>query len=128
MTNYRELTLAELVNQNTGAAVVLEKYALDFCCKGKRTFEDACQSQGLDSTAIGRELEEVFSKPNPADVSYFQNLPLDLLADYIVERHHRYVRQMMPLITAHTEKVALRHGEGNPNLVEIAEQWRAVVD
>ncbi|MBI5916703.1 MAG: iron-sulfur cluster repair di-iron protein [Bacteroidetes bacterium] len=128
MKNFLESTLAELVSENTAAAGVFEKHGLDFCCKGKRTLENACQSQGLDAAAIAGEIEEVFSKPGAAAASHFQNMPLDELADYIVEQHHAYIRHVIPLLSAHTQKVAERHGGGNPSLVKIAELWQSVAE
>ena len=126
MKNVRELTLAELVTQQTGAAVIFEKYHLDFCCKGKRTLEDACQSQGLDVEEVAARLETVFQKSGENEGESFQSMSLDKLADYIVYKHHSYVREMAPVILAHTQKVADRHGENNPDLVKIAQRWQQV--
>lgn len=128
MENLRETTLAELVTQRTGAAVVFEKYQLDFCCKGKRSLADACASQGLDVSKVASELESVFGKQGDDSAERFQRLPLDQLADYIVAEHHAYVRQMIPLITAHVLKVADRHGRNNQNLVTIAERWQELAE
>ncbi len=126
MKNLREITLAELVTEQTGAAVVFEKYRLDFCCKGKRTLEDACQSQGLDVDEVAAKLEVVFQKNSGTEGENFQNMSLDKLADYIMFKHHSYVREMVPVILAHTQKVADKHGPNNPNLVRIAELWQEV--
>jgi regulator of cell morphogenesis and NO signaling len=41
------LSLAQIVNSNHQAASVFEKYHLDFCCKGKRSLEQACSEQQL---------------------------------------------------------------------------------
>jgi regulator of cell morphogenesis and NO signaling len=38
----------------------------------------------------------------------------DFLIDYIVNTHHQYVRSMIPVISAHAEKVALVHGKNHP--------------
>lgn len=127
MINLRETTLAELVSQKTGAADVFEKYALDFCCKGKRSLHNACQSQGLNVEAILSELEPLFQGPDSATDDP-QHMPIDQLADYIVYKHHNYVRQKLPVILAHTQKVADRHGEGNPNLVRISEKFLEVAE
>jgi regulator of cell morphogenesis and NO signaling len=125
MQNFRELTLAELISRQTGAAAIFEKYHLDFCCKGKRTLADACNSQGIDLEEVAEKLDVVFQKQ--ADNSEdFRNMPLDRLADYIVYKHHSYVREMIPILTAHTQKVAEKHGENNTNLVRIAKLWQEV--
>lgn len=127
MQNIRELTLAELVTQQSGAATIFEKYHLDFCCKGKRTLANACQSQGLDLEEVVEKLEPIFQK-SKSDGETSQNMPLDRLADYIVYKHHSYVREMIPTLLAHTRKVAGKHGENYPYLIRIAELWEEVAD
>ncbi len=123
MKNLREITLAELVTQQSGAAVIFEKYQLDFCCNGKRTLEDACKSQGLNVDEVTKKLEVIFRKNTKFIGEDFQNMSLDKLADYIMFKHHSYVREMVPVMLAHTQKVADKHGEKYPNLVKIAELW-----
>lgn len=126
MKNFRAATLAQLVGEETAAAAVLEKYHLDFCCKGKRTLEEACRNQGVDLAAVTDELEQVFSKSSTHDAAFFQTMPLDALADYIIEKHHSYVRRMSPLLLAHTQKVADRHGKSHPELIQIADLFELV--
>ena len=57
MTNISEQTLASIVTANHQTAPVLEKYSLDFCCKGKRTLAQACTEKGLSVEAITNELK-----------------------------------------------------------------------
>lgn len=42
MLTYKDHTLAAIVSDRHQAAAVFEKYHLDFCCKGKRTLQQAC--------------------------------------------------------------------------------------
>ena len=56
-------TLASIVKNNHHAVPVLEKYDLDFCCKGKRLLTDACNEKGLAAAAIIKELETVLAAP-----------------------------------------------------------------
>ena len=50
-------SLAQIVTRNHRAASVFEKYHLDFCCKGKRTLQQACAETGLNVEEIVTELE-----------------------------------------------------------------------
>ena len=61
MTNIAEQTLATIVTQHYQAVPVLEKYNLDFCCKGKRTLAEACTEKGLSIAAIAAELKQSVS-------------------------------------------------------------------
>jgi len=128
MTNLRETTLAELVIHQSEAATVFEKYRLDFCCKGKRSLESACQSQGINVETIVQELEAYFENSTPGQASSFMEMPLDQLVDYLEGKHHRYIRQMVPIIAMHTAKTSGRHGRENENLVEIAALWTELAE
>lgn len=51
-------SLAQIVNTNHRAATVFEKYHLDFCCKGKRTLQQACTEGELNLQNILSDLEK----------------------------------------------------------------------
>lgn len=104
--------LSAIVNENYQAAQVLEKYGLDFCCNGKRTLEKACENKSQLIDLIVAELNEVLSKPAPP--SRFDDMTLTELTEYIVRRHHTYVRQNMPVIISYLLKVATKHGDAYP--------------
>ena len=42
------MTLAEIVKTNYRTAGLLESYNLDYCCRGKRTLEEACAEAGVN--------------------------------------------------------------------------------
>ena len=57
MTNIATQTLAFIVTKNSQTVPVLEKYNLDFCCKGKRTLAEACTENGLSIDVVSLELD-----------------------------------------------------------------------
>ena len=91
------LSLAQIVNSNHQAASIFEKYHLDFCCKGKRSLEQACTEQQLSVSKVTEDLENIFTKDNNSTVD-FEKMNLTQLADYIVQTHHAYVKNEMPQI------------------------------
>ncbi len=52
MKNISERTLSSIVTEKFQTVQVLEKYNLDFCCKGKRTLSEACAEMGLPLNVI----------------------------------------------------------------------------
>ncbi len=44
---------------------------------------------------------------------------LDQLVDHIVSQHHRYIREMAPVITGWLDKLATKHGGRHPELVDV---------
>ena len=53
---------------------------------------------------------------------------LNELTAHIVSRHHAYVRDAMPLITAWLEKLVSRHGAGHPELLEVRTGFAGLAD
>ena len=120
------LSLAQIVNTNHKAASVFEKYHLDFCCKGKRSLEQACSEQQLTVSQVTEELENVFENENTTSAIEFDKMNLTQLSDYIIQTHHAYVKNEMPQIYAYLQKVSSKHGERHPELYKIFQTFAAV--
>lgn len=119
MTNLAEQSLASIVTANHQTAPVLEKYNLDFCCKGKRTLIQACTEKDLAVDSILKELES--SVNMPAAGKDFTEMNADQLIKHIILKHHFYVKQIMPVIEEHLTKVAFKHGDHFPYMKEVLE-------
>ena len=126
MTNIAEQTLATIVTNNHFTVPVLEKYDLDFCCKGKRTLADACTEKGISIEAISEELEK--SSEIPTTKMPFTEMTAEQLISYILIHHHFYVKQSMPTIIGHLEKVAAKHGDRFPYMAEVLSLFREIND
>jgi regulator of cell morphogenesis and NO signaling len=126
-TQLENLTIKEIVTQNFQSAAVFEKYSLDFCCRGGKSIEDACREKGISPQVIYEELGHV-STIGSAETSRFYLWPPEFLVDYIVTNHHAYVASTIPVLLAHTQKVASVHGERHPEVVRIAEMFARVAD
>lgn len=118
-------TIGEIVAQDYRTASVFKRYGIDFCCGGKRSVADACTEKGVDLATIEQELSELVQQPSALQMSY-KDWAADFLTDYIVNRHHTYVRKAIPEITAYAEKVAKVHGKGHPETLEIFYNWKAL--
>jgi len=125
MNSILEKTLASIVIENHQAAGIFEKYSLDFCCKGKRTLNDACKEKEIDTLLLAQELESALStevlKHTP-----FAEMTEDELIGYILIHHHFYVKQSMPTIMYHLEKVATKHGPNYPFMIEVFELFAEI--
>ena len=104
MTNISEQTLASLVTQHHQTAGILEKYNLDFCCKGKRTLAAACEEKNISLENILTELQQ-YTAPEEKLQMPFEQMTAEQLIGYILIHHHFYVKQSMPTIYGHLEKV-----------------------
>ena len=121
------ITLKEIVNANFRAAAVFEKYSLDFCCRGGKSIADACADKGIEAAPVVQDLLTI-----PADVQYtadrFAEWDTAFLIDYIVNNHHAYVTKIIPVLAAHTQKIASVHGANHPEVITIAGHFAAVAN
>lgn len=127
MTNISEQTLASIVTQNHQAVPVFEKHNLDFCCKGKRTLSEACVEKGLPVEVLLKELEAVTENEKQSQMP-FTEMDAEQLIGYIIIHHHFYVKQSMPLIYSHLEKVAAKHGSRYPYMQKVFELFGMIKD
>jgi len=111
-------TLAQIVNENHQAASVFEKYGLDFCCRGKRSLQIACNEKKLPVTDVTAELESVIGD-NLKPVIDFDKISLGKLVNHIVSTHHAYVKHEAPQILAWLQKIAGKHGERHNEIYKI---------
>ena len=118
------LTLSEIVTQNFKAAAVFEKYNLDFCCGGKKPVSEACREKGLNSSKVIEELRAI--KITGSREDNYADWESDFLIDYIVNNHHAYINRMIPVLLAHTQKIASVHGKNHPELLKVAESFGKV--
>lgn len=109
MENIATQTLGNIVAGNFKAASVFEKYQLDFCCGGKHTLAKACTDKNISLQAITEELNSI-EKDRPTTMPFNQMSPSELIG-YILIHHHFYIRQSMPQILQHLQKVATKHGD-----------------
>jgi regulator of cell morphogenesis and NO signaling len=125
MTSSVDTTVGDIVASDFRAAAVLQRHGIDFCCGGGSTLGDACRKQNVNATAVLAELTSACAAPDAA-TPRFSSWDVQTLVSYIVSNHHAYVRQALPAIQAHTQKIASVHGENHPELVDVARVFDGV--
>jgi regulator of cell morphogenesis and NO signaling len=116
--------VGELVSSNYQTAQVFQSYGIDFCCKGNQTIEDVCKNKNITTSDLIEELNEAANSVNSTGTN-FQSWPIDLLADYIEKKHHRYVEEKVPVLKQYLQKICDVHGKKHPELFEIKELFDA---
>ena len=119
------LSLKDIVTQDFHAAAIFEKYALDFCCRGGKTIDEACGERGIEVASVLDELETIKSKSEGSSIP-FSDWGVDVLINYIVNTHHAFVSRMIPVLLAHTQKIASVHGARHPEVIKIADHFDTV--
>jgi regulator of cell morphogenesis and NO signaling len=116
--------IGQYVADDFRTAAIFSKYKIDFCCNGNRTVEEACDKKGIDSNQLIDELNQVLNSKGAETIDY-KSWPLDLLAEYIEKKHHRYVEEKIPVLRQFLDKLCRVHGERHPELFKINELFTA---
>ncbi|MCP4443357.1 MAG: iron-sulfur cluster repair di-iron protein [Aureispira sp.] len=119
-----EKTVAEVVTENIKAAHVFKKYGIDFCCGGGISIQKACAKNDVDYVVLAKELEAIDGQV-PRAYNY-DNWDLDFLIDHIVNVHHSYVAESLPLLAQYSARVAKVHGAQYEEVIEINRLFIAV--
>jgi len=116
----QEMTVGSVVAADYRTAAIFSRYGIDFCCNGNRSIEDACLKEGVNAEEVQAELEKVSETiPDRDTANDYNSWPLDLLADYVERKHHRYVKEQLPVITGYIDKICTVHGGKHPELLQI---------
>ncbi len=122
MTITENNVIGELVALDYRTAEVFSNYKIDFCCKGNQTIQEVCDKKKIDQGKLLNDLNAIKdSVSTPADS--YNAWPLDLLADYIEKKHHRYVTEKTEVIKKYLTKVSSVHGAAHPELYEIHDEF-----
>jgi regulator of cell morphogenesis and NO signaling len=100
-------TVAELATQTSAAIDVLERYAVNYYCKGHRTVADACKERGVPVEILFAEIEAAAEAEQGLN---WEMMPLHKLIECIVSWHHGYLRQELPRLNNLLDKTISVYG------------------
>lgn len=116
-------TIAEIVTENIKTAHVFKKHGIDFCCGGEITVEKACLKYKVDYLTLENDLKEVKGVTRAFN---YDSWDLGFLIGHIVNFHHTYVEENIPLLLQYAAKVATVHGHHTPEVIEIERLFKGV--
>jgi len=119
-------TVAQLVTDNYKAADVFKKHGIDFCCGGGVSVAEICKRKQIDFATIESELAALDIQISESHD--FNNWELDFLVDYIIQTHHKYVLENIPLIFQYAKKVAKVHGHHYTETIKIRDLFRSLAE
>ncbi|HRJ66034.1 MAG TPA: iron-sulfur cluster repair di-iron protein [Alphaproteobacteria bacterium] len=114
-------TVSEIAATYPDSYRIFHKYGIDFCCGGKRKLSDVCAEKSIEPRAV---LGDIAALAATADnTTDWQKKPLAELVEHIISTHHAFLRQELPRLHALCAKVARRHGEDHPYLLQVFEEY-----
>ncbi|MFI5264496.1 MAG: DUF542 domain-containing protein, partial [Candidatus Kapaibacterium sp.] len=107
--------IGDLVLENTNVAAVFDRYGFDYRCHGNIKLTDACKIGFIDSRKV---LADVTSTTKGNSLWPIAQGGLQPLIDYIIEKHHAYVKKKTPLISQQLAKCVDKNNEQHPLCIE----------
>ena len=111
-------TVGNMVAEDYRAAAVFESFGIDFCCQGNKTIDEVCESKGIYKSLLLIDLETALRTQENKSTDY-NSWPINLLADYIEKRHHKYIEEKTPTLKQYLEKICTVHGHKHSELFQI---------
>jgi regulator of cell morphogenesis and NO signaling len=119
--------IGDIVTGDARAAIVFERFGLEFCCGGRRTLAEACESAGVFAEVVIADLAAL-GEPDATDKTPDEWRELDVLAQFILTAHHEYVKSSMPIILQWLDRLVDRHGPGHPELAKVRTEFRDLAE
>jgi len=110
-----------MVAENIKTAHVFKKYGIDFCCGGGISIDKVCKKNNIDFSTLKEELLAVDDAPKAYEYNKWE---LRFLIDHIVNVHHAYVEEAIPLIIQYVDRVVEVHGHFHTNVIEISKLFK----
>lgn len=121
-----ETIVGDMVAIDYRTAAVFQQNGIDFCCNGNHSLGEVCSKRAIDVESVIKQLEDVLSQEKSGALDY-NSWPLDLLADYIEKKHHKYVENQSREILPYLQKIVSVHGSRHPELMEVEKLFKETV-
>jgi len=128
MQTLLDKTIREIALEAPATTRVFENFKIDYCCGGRRSIADACAAMGIDTQPLMDELGQVMTDPAAGSDPMPEHLKPTQLIEYILAKHHIFTANELERLAPLMTKVALRHGEAHPELLELQDILVALVE
>jgi regulator of cell morphogenesis and NO signaling len=116
-------SIAEIVERDYRTGEVFKKYHMNFCCGGQISLIDSCTQRNIDYQELIDELvwaTRTIVVPNNLS---FEDWDLNFLIDYILNIHHAYIFQTIPILRQELSTFAVGHERKLPEINNVAETF-----
>lgn len=121
----RDITTGDIVTQFPKASQVLKKYRIDFCCGGNRAIGEVLKEKGIEEGVVLSELTTLYNETHADDQPHkdWESISYIEFIDYVVNKHHAYLYQILPELEMYTTKIYRVHGANHPELAQVHQMF-----
>ncbi len=122
MNTLAQQKVGDLVREDLSLAKIFSAFEIDYCCGGRKTLEISCAENNIDLNKVVEAINlhrDSGEKENHANKIDFNSFTLSKLVDHIIDTHHVYLYNALPRIHQLLNKVADKHGNIHPELIEL---------
>ncbi len=128
MQNFTTKTVREIALELPITTRVFEEFKIDYCCGGRKMFLEACRNVGADPEIVLQKIDDVLETGGENEFDWLTTATLTELVDHILKKHHIFTKYELAHLTPLMEKVAVRHGENHPELLELKKTFEILCD
>ncbi|MFC4320685.1 iron-sulfur cluster repair di-iron protein [Litchfieldia salsa] len=113
--------IGEIVTEFPKASDLFKTYKIDFCCGGNRPLIDALEERSLAKEEVLDKLNSLYEEAkalNNQDTDWTKATFTQLI-DHIVNTHHKFLNEELPLLSPYVTKVLRVHGAEHQHLAEV---------
>lgn len=121
-------SLGEIVALMPKAGEVFKEYKIDFCCGGNRLLKKVLDEMHLDEGEVLKKLDETYEKVSNggAQNGNFSDVSPVQLKEYIVDKHHAYLKRTLPELNELTTTILRVHGMKHRDLFRVHKLFAAL--
>lgn len=115
-------TVGSIVANDLSKAEVFKKLGIDFCCGGNKTLAEVAAEINISETNLRAALSALDDHATKNFSEDYNKWEVDFLVDYIINIHHRYVKEASAIINELARKVTEHHGSNHPELYDFSKR------
>jgi len=104
-----------MVLEQGALAHLFERLGIDYSIEADQTLEEACAKKGLDFDSVLLDIRTLESTRSYSFL-HCDLWDVEFLIEYIVENHHRYLKETIPILAAQLRKLIAAQGDEYPYL------------
>ena len=103
-------SLGSIVTRIPSSAKLFEKYKIDYCCHGDRPLEVALKDETIAIEVMLDDLNKLYEESLTQSTTDWTKADLNRLVEHILNTHHAFLYEVLPVISEMTTKILRVHG------------------